>query len=163
DRLRYSVTITNTGSEALGLQVQDTVGSNTTFVPGSIDAHPIARPDQYAGFGNVAIAVDGSAGRPGLLANDGDPDGGSVQIEASSFPATSSRGGTLALVDPTLGTFDYDPPVGLAGVDDFTYTVVDDTGNLASTTATITLQGVIWFVDDAHPGANLGTLTDPFV
>lgn len=164
DRVRYTVTVTNTGNEALGIGLSDTIDGNTTLVAGSVSSTPIARNDQYGWFGNVDLSVDGSPSLPGLLANDSDPDGDTVTVQAGSFPATTVQGGTLTLVDAATGDFDYAPPVGFSGVDSFSYTIVDDNLNPSTAVAYLQLEGVVWFVDDTDPGgANLGTKNDPFI
>lgn len=160
DRLRYTVTITNTGSEALSVDLTDTVDANTTLVGGSVSSTPVARNDQYSWFGNVTLLVDGTP-RPTLLANDADPDGDTVTI--STFDATTAQGGSVTGVNVNTGEFTYSPPSGFRGVDSFNYTIVDNDAHTAVATARITLEGVVWFVDDSNTTPpHLGTQADPF-
>jgi hypothetical protein len=162
DRLRYTVTITNTGNQAATVDLTDTVDPNTALVGGSTSSTPIARNDQYGWFGNVTLTADGTP-HPLLLANDSDPDGDTISVQSGSFPATSAAGGTLTLVDASDGEFTYSPPAGFKGVDSFSYTIVDDNSNASTATAYIQLQGVVWFVDDSNTTPpHLGTQADPF-
>ena len=55
DRVRYTVTVTNTGNEALAVDLTDTVDANTTLVAGSVSSTPVAHNDQYGWFGNVTL------------------------------------------------------------------------------------------------------------
>lgn len=161
DRVRYTITLTNAGNQAVAVDLDDTPDANTALVPGSVSSTPIARNDQYFWVGNATLTADGSAARPGLLANDGDPDGDTVTVQ--SVAGASSQGGAVSLVDASTGTFTYAPPSGFSGVDTFTYTIVDGDSNVATATATVILDGVIWFVDDSNTTPpHLGTLADPF-
>lgn len=160
DRVRYTVTITNTGNQALNVDLSDTVDLNTTLVPGSTSSTPLALNDQYGWYGNVTLTVDGTP-FPTLLANDQDADGDTVSVQ--SVANTSAAGGTVTLVNAATGEFTYAPPSGFRGVDSFAYTIVDDNSNTSSATAWIQLQGVVWFVDDSNTTPPyVGTLADPF-
>lgn len=161
DRVRYTVTITNTGNDALAVDLTDAVDANTTLVAGSVHSTPVARNDQYGWFGNVTFVADGSAGKAGLLANDEDGDGDTLTV--TSVSPTSSQGGTVTLDDAATGEFTYAPPAGFAGVDSFGYTLQDDDGNSKSATAYVQLKGIVWFVDNAcSVGCGQGTLSSPF-
>lgn len=88
-----------------------------------------------------------SLGPPGVLSNDGDPDG--VAPEIDGYQDTSALGATVVL-NPD-GSFTYDPTDAAAllaldqgePVDDqFTYTLMDSTARSATGTVTITVTGV---------------------
>ena len=66
DTLQYTVNINASGEDATGVSFTDTVDPNTTFVPGSLTATPVAVDDSYAAIGNVRISVPA----PGVRGND---------------------------------------------------------------------------------------------
>ncbi|MGB3081104.1 MAG: hypothetical protein WBB31_18630, partial [Saprospiraceae bacterium] len=70
DRIRYKVTIQNTGgSPATNVQLNAVPDPRTTLVPGSFRTSPLALDDAYASTGNVGLNVPVGAG---LKANDFD-------------------------------------------------------------------------------------------
>src|SRR3954469_11942226 len=86
----YTVTITNTGdADATGVTFNDSVDTNTTLVPGSVNTQPIAIADAYNVIGNVRIQPNAAQG---LLANDRDPDSGNNTGLTASGPTTSAQG-----------------------------------------------------------------------
>ncbi|HEX8282295.1 MAG TPA: PxKF domain-containing protein [Pyrinomonadaceae bacterium] len=154
DTITYTVQITNSGSDATGVNFSDTVDANTTFVPGSVTTTPVAAGDAYTAIGNVQINVPAGSG---LTANDSDPDGDTL---TASGPATSTAGGNVTV--NADGSFTYNPPPGFEGADTFTYSVTD--GDSAPDTATVTVNvgGMIWFVDSSAAAGGDGRLTSPF-
>jgi hypothetical protein len=154
DTLRYTVVISNTGStDATGVMFNDTVDNNTTLVPGSVTVTPVAIDDSYTANGNVRISVPA----PGVLGNDSDAEGDSF---TASGPATSVNGGNVAV--NANGSFTYNPAPGFEGNDSFNYTITDSHGNTDSGTVSITVSGMIWFVDASAAGGGDGRLTSPF-
>ncbi|MDF1703007.1 MAG: Ig-like domain-containing protein, partial [Planctomycetota bacterium] len=83
----------------------------------------------------------------GLLENDG---GGVV----TAFDSVSLQGATVTVAPD--GSFDYVPPAGFTGMDSFTYT------NVETATVTITVTGMIWFVDDTDGVPGDGRQASPF-
>ena len=186
-RMKYRVEITNTGGEALEVDLSDMVDANTTLDMASVDAFAIAANDSYRTVGNGFLA---SGAMNTVLANDADPDSGTppmpgdsvkcphIAMEAekckvvvASSDTASGAGGTVNWLDTdpspadgmTDGQFEYTPPAGFVGVDSFSYTMVDDEGNTASADVSVLVGPTVWFVDDDAAGsANLGTLNDPF-
>ena len=164
DPLKYRITVTNTGGDARNLAVtieNPDIDSNVTV--NTVQTAPLALDDTYRAVGNVARVV---AALAGTLANDQDPDGDLPQVDIGASDVASARGGTIAWNDVGGGlgdgAFTYTPPPGARGVDTFSYTAVDDDGRTDTGTVTMLLDTVVWFVDDTHGGADLGTLADPF-
>ncbi|HLG15598.1 MAG TPA: HYR domain-containing protein [Blastocatellia bacterium] len=157
DTITYTVVISNTGMmDATGVNFSDTIDPNTTLVANSLIVSPIAVNDSYNTIGNVNIDVPA----PGLLANDLNPNG-SGTLTIQSPPTTTTNGGTLS-INPTTGAFTYNPPVGFEGMDTFDYTLGNGTGKTDTATVTITVSGLIWFVDSAAVMNGDGRLSSPF-
>jgi Ca2+-binding RTX toxin-like protein len=161
DTLKYTVVIGATGMDATGVQFNDTVDPNTNFVPGTVMTTPLARNDSYLASGNIRITV---AVGSGVLANDNDADSVGPDLTVSAA-ATSVNGGNVNL--SADGSFTYNPPAGFEGVDTFTYTLSDNEGNTDTATASITVSGMIWFINNNSAScltlaAGCGRLTHPF-
>lgn len=162
DRIRYKVTIQNTGSPAgTGVQLNVVPDPRTTFVAGTFKSSPLALPDAYTCTGNVPIFV----AAPGIKANDFDEGApGTLSISTATNQATV-RGGSVDIFAD--GSFEYTPPAGYEGDDSFTYTLNDATqaGPGAPVTdvgtVTITISGMIWFINNSAAAGD-GRLSSPF-
>jgi hypothetical protein len=152
DTLQYSVNINASGDDANGVSLTDTVDPNTTFVPGSLTATPVAVDDSYSALGNVRISVPA----PGVL---GDDFAGVPSATITGAPTLSANGGNVAL--NADGSFTYNPPAGFEGTDTFTYTLTNASGS-NSATVTITVNGMIWFINNTASCPCDGRLTNPF-
>lgn len=152
DTITYTVQITNSGSDATGVNFSDTLDNNTTFVPGSIMTTPVAVNDSYTAVGNVQISVPAAQG---LTSNDSDPDGNAL---TASGPSTSAQNGNVSV--SADGSFTYNPPPGFEGTDTFTYTINDGTST-DTATVTVNVSGMIWFIDASAAGGD-GRLTSPY-
>jgi uncharacterized repeat protein (TIGR01451 family) len=155
--ITYTITINNSGPDpATNLTLTDTVDPNTTIVPGSVVATPIAVDETYSVLGNIRIQPNAAAG---LLANDNNPNTGDTTGLTASGPAISANNGNVTV--NADGSFSYDPPPGFTGIDSFSYIVTSANG---SDTATVTLNvaGLIWFIDDNAAAGGDGRLTSPF-
>ena len=89
--------------------------------------YPIAQADSASTPADAAVVID-------VLANDSDPDGDALAIGTVGAPAHGNvtiAGGMLAYV----------PAPGYAGVDSFSYSVVDARGGSASAIVTVTIAG----------------------
>lgn len=159
DTLGYTVVITNAGpTDALAVLFSDILDTNTTLIPSSVLTTPLALNDAYFAIGNVQISI----AAPGVLLNDTDPDGAGPALSVTSFTGTSASGGNVTL--NANGSFTYNPPPGYEGTDTFTYTLNDnDAPNTTDTgTVSITVSGMIWFVNSAAGVGGDGRLTTPF-
>lgn len=115
-------------------------------------APPEPGDDEYDAIGNVLLAVDAANG---ILAND-QGDGN----EVTSFDSTSAQGGQVH-VNPD-GSFTYNPPAGFEGEDSFGY-VVTGFGGSAAGTVVITVEEMVWFIDNSATGSAFdGRMTTPF-
>src|SRR5262245_45722410 len=156
DTLKYAVTIHAAGEDANGVTFTDTVDPNTSFVAGTLQTTPLARPDSYSAAGNIRITV----AAPGVLANDSDPDGVGPALNVTAGSFLSSQGGNVNL--NADGSFTYNPPAGFEGNDTFTYTLNDGEGPSDTGTVTIAISGMIWFIDNNASCPCDGRLTNPF-
>ena len=161
ETIRYKLDISNSGSDANGVQLNAVPDAKTTLVPGSFRSSPLAMPDSYACTGNVGITVPAGSG---LLVNDFDDDIAGLTITAAAGATT--EGGAFAIASD--GSFSYQPPAGFTGSDEFTYMLEDgnelpDCPPTDEGTVTITVSNLIWFVDNTGGGmGGDGRLNTPF-
>lgn len=160
DRIRYKVTIQNTGGPAAtNVQLNAVPDPRTTLVPGSFRTSPLALDDAYTSTGNVGLNVPVGVG---LKANDFDDNLALATITAGTF-ATTQSGSVMIAAD---GSFVYTPPAGFTGTDTYVYTLNDGNhvpGVVATSTATVTftVANLIWFIDNSAPAGD-GRLGTPF-
>ncbi|HKR12115.1 MAG TPA: Ig-like domain-containing protein, partial [Pyrinomonadaceae bacterium] len=171
EKIEYTITITNNGTDAADVVFSDDIDDHTTLVPGSINTQPIADPDTYTASGNIAIAI----AAPGVLGNDRDPDTGNatgltvtkVQGNASNVgvatdTTATGRGGVKGRVTLNAnGGFTYEPAPGFNGDDTFTYEISDGT-KTDTAEVKITISGMAWFINNNAGGLNQGTFSNPF-
>jgi len=149
--------ITNTTTTNLtALMANVNLDPNTTFVAGSVNTSPLAFADAFAALGNVMI----SNTAPGLLGNDVDPDGVGPALSVIAFQNPSASNGNVVV--SANGAFSYNPAPGFEGTDTFTYTISDGEGFSDVGHVSITVSGMIWFVNPAAPAGGDGRLTAPF-
>jgi hypothetical protein len=154
DVLEYTAVVNNSGTtDATGVTFTDVLDNNTTLVANTLTATPIAVNDAYTCVGNVGIVVNAALG---VLANDVSPTNITRTVTAASGATTN---GTYAIAAD--GSFSYTPNAGFTGTNSFTYTL--NTGSLTTTgTVSITVSGMIWFVNAAAASSGTGTLASPF-
>lgn len=162
DRIRYTVTVLNTGgASATGVQLNAVPDLRTTFVAGSFKTSPLAINDNYAVTGNVGITIPSGTG---LKANDFDDNVGALTLTTGTF-ATTGLGSITIAAD---GSFTYSPAAGFTGNDTYVYTLNDgdpvgvpvpmtDMG-----TVTFAVSNMIWFIDNSVAVSGTGTLASPF-
>jgi uncharacterized repeat protein (TIGR01451 family) len=168
DTLTYTVVIANSGStDATGVNFTDTIDPNTTLVAGSLIASPIAVDDSYHTIGNVNISVPVAQG---VIANDLNPNGSGTltvtKVNSTPVPGGGSATASTSNGSVTMssdGSFSYAPNVAFRGPSDsFTYTLDNGTGKTDTATVTISVNGLIWFVNVAAAPGGDGRLSTPF-
>ena len=90
---------------------------------------PTAGPDSLTSVERAAVTFTGAF----LLANDSDEDGHAVSL--SNVAEGGSKGGTIVSIGG--GSYKYTPAPTFAGLDTFTYTIVDGFGGTATGTVTV--------------------------
>ncbi len=165
DTLMYSVVVSNiaapgVGNDALNVVFTDQLNGDLSLL-GTATASPIATNDAYSVLvGNVSISVPMGSG---LLANDVNPQGtGTIMASAA---ALSAQGGNVSV--SADGSFTYNPPPGYEGSDTFTYTLTHSNGKMDTATVTLTISGMIWFVNNNAAACTTlaggcGRLSNPF-
>ncbi len=89
---------------------------------------PVARDDTASVSSGASVTID-------VLANDNDPEGGTLSLLSVSAPST----GLAAIVGNKIM---YTPAVGISGVATFRYTVSDGQGGTASALVTVTVNAL---------------------
>jgi RHS repeat-associated protein len=134
--IRYTPAAGVTPDDRFTYKVCDTFGvcgqADVTVSAVVPNRPPVAHADSY----QVDLGATLDVAAPGLLANDSDPDPGDA-IQARLGTGVSA-GNLLLRFD---GSFRYTPSPGFAGLDSFTYFVVDRAG-LTSSPVTVTIDVV---------------------
>jgi hypothetical protein len=170
DTIKYTITVQNNSATetATGVTLNDMVDPNTSIITDSIHAQPQARNDAYTTVGNTLLKVGVAAGT--------DPE---VRVTGSAFDNDSNATDSNQLASFTQpangtvtfnadGTFTYLPNANFRGpTDTFTYTLRNSIDNTLTdaATITITITGMVWYVDNSYAGANGtadGRSTRPF-
>lgn len=164
DKIRYNVTIQNTGgSNATNVQLNAVPDSRTTLDGASFRSSPVAANDgPYACTGNVGINIPAASG---VKANDYDDNLSGATLSVVTAPAS----GSVTLNND--GSFTYTPNAGFTGNDQFTYEITDVTPIMGHTpvmadiraTVTITVSNLIWFIDNSSTATTAdGRRNTPF-
>ena len=92
--------------------------------------------------------------------------GATTGIEQTSMGTATATAQAGTVTVQSNGSFTYNPPLGFEGTDTFKYRAADVNGFTAITTVTITIAGMIWYINNnagACPGAPCnGRLSHPF-
>jgi subtilisin family serine protease len=107
-----------------GWWIDDVTVTNTALPCEDPNQAPVARIDEATTPKNTAVTVN-------VLANDGDPDGDSLDVTGVGQPAN----GTAAVNGDDTVT--YTPSSGFHGTDSFTYSISDGKGGTASSTVRV--------------------------
>lgn len=161
DELEYTVTISNGGPDPADVTAfTETIDANTTLVPGSVKASPIAQNDSYSTIGNVGINIPAGSG---LFSNDVSPNATAISLN-STTNVNTANGGT-ATIDASTGAFVYEPAAGFSGNDTFNYEIQNGSGMTSTAQVTITVgsaTNMIWFINSGAAAGGNGTLSKPF-
>jgi len=120
----YQPRLDFSGTDRFVYEVQDGQGGvaqgMATISIDSINDPPTALPDDYATLKNVLLTIPS----PGVLSNDSDIDGDTIEVNTT--PIESTANGTLTLnID---GAFSYQPDQDFVGSDFFVYQISDPFG-----------------------------------
>jgi Concanavalin A-like lectin/glucanases superfamily/Putative Ig domain/Bacterial Ig domain/Matrixin len=171
DIITYTVTISDSGTDATGVQFSNPTPANTSDVAGSLNATPVAVDDTYPQTVLANMTVNTATSGFSVVSNDFAGYSGGNPVAAASltitaFDATSLNGGavTMTTSGANVGRFTYTPAPGFTGTDSFNYTISNGVSGTpagsATAKVTITVSGpVIWFVDSTAPGGGNGTWT----
>jgi hypothetical protein len=140
--VRYRPDLDVSGEDRFSYRVCDLGGrcasATVTVTIRPIDDPPVARPDTAASDGGP-VTVD-------VLANDFDPDGDPLALDAVGTPAAGT-----ATIDGT--SILYTPEPGFEGTDTFAYGVCDPLGACANATVTVMVTapppGALSVADDS--------------
>jgi hypothetical protein len=133
-----SITLTATGNRTLTASYS----GDASFDPSSdTESHQVIAPNSPPNSNDDAYSTSEdnpqlSIAAPGVLGNDTDPDGGSLQAEKLSDPAN----GTVTL--NANGSFVYTPNANFFGDDSFTYRASDGSATSTPSAVHITVQPV---------------------
>ena len=125
---------------------------SVTIDGAAVETAPTAAADAFSTTRNVPLTVP----PPGVLANDGDPDGDALGAALISGPSNG------AITWSGDGSFSYTPAAGFVGSDAFTYRADDGTLQSGDTAVTIDVtNGVPVATDDAYATGWSQLLTVP--
>jgi hypothetical protein len=119
-----------------------TQNSNETTVTLTVDPvadAPVVADDSYDTLQDSQLPIPAA----GVLANDTDVDGDGISVNRvngillDGLPRTTTLGGSVTVLAD--GSFIYDPPAGITGIDSFTYDAIGAGGLVSATAATVSI------------------------
>ncbi|KRR21604.1 hypothetical protein CQ13_30745 [Bradyrhizobium retamae] len=125
------------GTSTTGIFPTNTYGAanywvDVVFTPTSINQPPVANNDSgYTTTQNTALAIAAAA----LLANDTDPDGGTLTVTGAS----GAVNGTVSFNAQT-NVVTFTPTTGYTGAASFSYAIADGQGGTATATVSLTVD-----------------------
>ncbi|PSQ49529.1 hypothetical protein BRD19_03625 [Halobacteriales archaeon SW_7_65_23] len=128
--------LTSNGTATVTVSVNDSEANATataTITIVAVNGAPTAANDSYTVDEDGTLSVSAANG---TLANDTDPEGGSLSASVVSWPSN----GSLTLF--ANGSFEYTPDTDFNGQDSFTYEASDGSGGTDTASVTITVSAV---------------------
>ncbi len=125
------VTVASSAGGAATVEV--TVGMPTQ----GVNRPPVAVNDTGSTIGAAPLVLS-------VLANDTDPDGDRLSIDAVTAPSSGT-----AVINALAGTITYTASVGSSGLHIFSYTATDGRGGFSTATVSVTVDGAPVAVADA--------------
>lgn len=130
-----------TGLETTGSTAGETSTGEPNLPPEPVDDLYFVREDA------APLVVDAASG---VLDNDVEPEGEGLVVD--SYDAASLAGGTVAMQPD--GGFEYTPPAGFLGDDEFGYVARDDAGGTAAALVRVTVGPVMVGLGDVAAGSH---------
>ena len=143
----FLITTSDRYSAWEGLPVADTLALSFIVT----NRNPIAKADTYTIRPNQTLNV----AAPGLLGNDSDPDGDTLNV--SVLNVTGLKGTLSPYAD---GHFSFTPTTNFAGTTSFTYTISDGVGGRSTATATINVVNSAPVAGNDHYTVHAGRTLD---
>jgi len=143
----FLITTSDRYSAWEGLPVADTLALSFIVT----NRNPIAKADTYTIRPNQTLNV----AAPGLLGNDSDPDGDTLNV--SVLNVTGLKGTLSPYAD---GHFSFTPTTNFAGTTSFTYTISDGVGGRSTATATINVVNSAPVAGNDHYAVHAGRTLD---
>jgi hypothetical protein len=152
--LTYTPPVDQVGSDSFTYTVNDSLGkSGIGTVNLAITSQaPIALSHTNPnGVGNAFLTIT----KASLLAGATDADGNDANITFNGFSTRSAQATSDNIQAVGNDAIGYQAPTGVTGVDSFTYTVIDDNGDIGQGTYTIVLAAAV------GGGGGGGPVADP--
>lgn len=162
----YTAPASFIGLDTFQYVVSNAVGSDTGTVTIAVGTRPEATSDAYGSIGNVGLTINAANGViQKATADSGDAIevtlygtvGNPATTPGNNF--TTTNGGTVNMAAD--GSFTYMPAAGFEGSDTFDYRIANGLGT-DDATVTITVSGMMWFVDASAPAGGDGRINTPF-